>query len=137
MEQQNEETKILGIKRETVVLAIAIVGSVFAAVALLMPQFNSIEGNFNRMDGSIKKLNDALLQTNATIAELDKENVAQNAAQNEAIRALSEDVAANGKSIADMNTGSAMAKSAWTPLNGVFPTSLRWTIGWTILNKLR
>ena len=100
MEQQNGEAKIMGIKRETAVLAIAIVGSVFAAVALLMPQFNLINSNFDRMDGSIKALNDALLQTNATVAELAKESAAQNAAQNEAIRALSADVAANGAAIA-------------------------------------
>ena len=103
MEQQNGEAKIMGIKRETAVLAIAIVGSVFAAVALLIPQFNSIDSNFDRMDGSIKALNDALLQTNATIAELAAENAAQNATQNEAIRALSADVAANGAALADLN----------------------------------
>ena len=101
MEQQNGEAKIMGIKRETAVLAIAIVGSVLAAVALFMPQFNSIDSNFDRMDGSLKALNDALLQTNATIAELAVESAAQNAAQkNEAIRALSADVAANGAAIA-------------------------------------
>ena len=103
MEQQNGEAKIMGIKRETAVLAIAIVGSVFAAVALFMPQFYSIDSNFDRMDGSIKALNDALLQTNATVAELAKESAAQNAAQNEAIRALSADVAANGAALADLN----------------------------------
>ena len=101
MEQQNGEAKIMGIKRETAVLAIAIVGSVLAAAALLMPQFNSINSNFDRMDGSLKALNSALLQTNATIAELAVESAAQNAAQkNEAIRALSADVAANGAAIA-------------------------------------
>ena len=99
MEQQNEETKIMGIKRETIVLAIAIAGSVFASVALLMPQFNSIEGNFNRMDGSIKELNDALLQTNATNAEL----AVKSATHNAEIRALSADVATNGAAIADLN----------------------------------
>lgn len=97
MEQQNGEMKRERSGEMTVIWNI--IGSVFVVLSVVVALFAMMNSNINRVS-------DALLVTNATIAELANES----AAQNEAIRALSDDVAANdeaiaanGKSIADMN----------------------------------
>ena len=101
MEQQNGEMKRERSGEMTVIWNI--IGSVVVVLSVVVALFDMMNSNINRV-------NDALLVTNATIAELANESAAQNAAQNAAIRTLSDDVeangeaiAANGKSIADMN----------------------------------
>ena len=104
MERQvNGETKDRGISGEMMVVIWTIIGCAAVALSVVAALFIALNSNINRV-------NDALLATNAAIAELAKESAAQNAAQNEAIRALSDDVAANGaaiaangKAIADLN----------------------------------
>ena len=91
MDQKTEDTKKRGISGEMTVVW-AIIGSAIGVASVVALAFIALNGNINRV-------NDALLQTNATIAEL----AVKSATHNAEIRALIADVAANGAAIADLN----------------------------------